>query len=97
VAAGRRNRARRGPLTPAGAERLRRAAIANRPWQYATGPRTAAGKAKSSANGLARARGPESARAARREVADLRGLSAAMAQARRALAGGAREGRGADG
>lgn len=34
VAAGRRNRARRGELTPEGRERLRQAALRSRPWEY---------------------------------------------------------------
>jgi hypothetical protein len=40
-------------LTPEGRHRLREAALANRPWEHATGPRTAEGKARSAANGLA--------------------------------------------
>ena len=45
VAAGRLNRAKCQGLTEAGRQRLREAALANRPWQFSTGPRTAAGKA----------------------------------------------------
>ena len=44
VAAGRRNWLKRKGLTPDSRERLRQAAFANRPWQHATGPRTAEGK-----------------------------------------------------
>ena len=39
-------------LTPAGRERLRRAAARNRPWRFSTGPRTPEGKARSRANAL---------------------------------------------
>lgn len=45
--AGRMNRAKRKGLTPEGREALRQAAIANRPWEHSTGPRTLAGKAMS--------------------------------------------------
>ena len=44
-AAGRRNRLLRGPLTAEGRERLRRSALKNQPWAFATGPKTEAGKA----------------------------------------------------
>ena len=54
VAAGRRNRLRRKGLTPEGRERLRLAAVANRPWIHSTGPRTAAGKARVALNGKKR-------------------------------------------
>jgi len=40
-------------LTPEGRRRLQEAALANRPWEHSTGPRTAEGKARSAANGLA--------------------------------------------
>lgn len=88
VAAGKRNRALRKGLTPDGVERLRQAALACRPWEMSTGPRTAAGKARAAANGLARAKGPESVRGAHREVAELRGLFARMAAAREMLTRG---------
>jgi hypothetical protein len=54
VAAGRQNRAKRKGLTPAGRERLRQAALRSRPWQFVTGPRTAAGTARSAQNGRSR-------------------------------------------
>ena len=50
VAAGRRNRQRRGLLTDAARERLRQAALKNQPWKQSTGPRTAAGKRISGRN-----------------------------------------------
>ena len=62
VAAGRRNRQRRGELTPSGRERLRKAALGNQPWRQATGPRTDAGKARAAANGKRRQLGGLSVR-----------------------------------
>ena len=50
VAAGRANHQKRRGLTAEGRERLRQAAFANRPWEKATGPRTAEGRARSAAN-----------------------------------------------
>lgn len=71
VAAGRLNRAKRGPLTGEGRERLRVAALISKPWLCATGPRTVEGKAASAANGrYAQVAGP-SIRESRREVAEL--------------------------
>jgi hypothetical protein len=86
VAAGRRNRAKRRGLTPAGRERLRQAALRHRPWEYATGPRTAAGKARAARNGLARRSAEAPAAEARGLLADLGGLARAMAAARRQVA-----------
>lgn len=39
-------------LTPKGRERLRQAALRNKPWRLSTGPRTPEGKARSRANAL---------------------------------------------
>jgi hypothetical protein len=50
VLAGRLNRLKRRGLTPEGRAKLRQLALVNRPWQFATGPRTPEGKAKSAAN-----------------------------------------------
>src|SRR4051794_36781829 len=72
VEAGRRNRALRGPLTPAGRRRLREAALADRPWQYATGPTSEAGRRQAALNGKARQIGPISFREARADIADVR-------------------------
>ena len=72
VAAGRRNRKKRGPLTPAGREKLRLAALKNRPWLHATGPKTPEGKARSAANGRKTQKGPKSIRQMRAELADVR-------------------------
>ena len=46
IIAGRANRRRRGPLTEAGRQRLREAALLHKPWKHATGPRIAAGRAQ---------------------------------------------------
>lgn len=50
--AGRINQRNRGPLTDAGREALRQAALSNRPWEYATGPRTPDGRNRSRCNAL---------------------------------------------
>jgi hypothetical protein len=73
-AAGRENRRKRGALSVAGKERLRAAIAETRPWVRATGPKTAAGKARSAANGKRRQRGPLSTRELRAEMADVRRL-----------------------
>ena len=83
VAAGRLNREKRGPLTPEGCERLRQAALAGRPWRFATGPRTPAGKLRVAQNGKLRQAGEPSAREVRRELAALTGLVVDMAALRR--------------
>jgi hypothetical protein len=85
VLAGRLNRAKRKALTPEGIERLRQAAIAHRPWEHSTGPRTPEGKTKVAANGRSKQKGPESVRAAKRNVAALGQLLEAMTAARKAL------------
>ena len=69
VAAGKRNRLKRGPTTAAGRERLRRAALQNQPWYYSTGPKTPEGKAKAALNGKVRQKGPRSVRELRRDLA----------------------------
>jgi len=82
VAAGRRNRALRGPLSPDGRDRLREAALANRPWRFSTGPRSVAGKLRVAENGRGRQVGEPSAREVRRQLAALGGLAADMAALR---------------
>ena len=52
IAANRRNWKRRGPLTEEGRDRLRKAALRDRPWVHSTGPRTAAGNARSRLNAV---------------------------------------------
>lgn len=82
VAAGRLNWSKRNGLASEGRERLRRAAHANRPWQYATGPRTAEGKAKAAANGRTRQLGMVSLRELKADLRQLRILVKDMADAR---------------
>ncbi|QDV25326.1 hypothetical protein Q31a_36500 [Aureliella helgolandensis] len=50
VAAGRRNRALRGPLTDAGRQSLSDAIQACEPWKHSTGPKTTKGKETVSRN-----------------------------------------------
>jgi hypothetical protein len=85
IAAGRQNRRLRGPLTPAGRQRLRESALKHEPWKHSTGPRTAAGKFRSALNGKRRQRGEMSVREVRAALADLPALFAAMSKARRGL------------
>jgi hypothetical protein len=56
-------------LTPEGRQRLREAALRNKPWQYSTGPRTPEGKARVAQNGRWRQRGKKSKREIRAELA----------------------------
>lgn len=83
VAAGRLNWSKRKSLTPEGRERLRRAAQSNRPWQYATGPRTPEGKAMAAANGRMRQLGLVSLRELKADLRQLRIMVKEMANARR--------------
>jgi hypothetical protein len=86
VAAGRRNRALRGPLTPEGREKLRQAALRNQPWQHSTGPRTPAGRAQSRINGKKGSqKGPLSVREVRAALADVRELIHQMREVRTKL------------
>ncbi len=80
VLAGRLNRRRRGPITPEGREKLRQSALRNKPWQFATGPQTAEGKAVVARNGKVRQKGPTSVREARAEARAVRGLIQAMCE-----------------
>jgi hypothetical protein len=84
VLAGRLNRQKRGEITPAGRERLRRAALRNRPWRFSTGPKTAEGKVAAARNGRVRQEGPTSVRAARAEAREVRKLIQALRAAREA-------------
>jgi hypothetical protein len=85
VAAGRRNRALRRGLTPEGRERLRAAALENEPWVHATGPRTAAGKAKAAANGQWRQAGALSRRQLQSRLAEAQLVLGDLAVLRRYL------------
>lgn len=71
VAAGRRNQQKWKGISPEGLRKLRETALLNKPWKRSTGPRTAAGKARSAANGKTRQKGPKSVREARAEVAGI--------------------------
>ncbi len=55
-------------LSAAGRQRLRDAALRNRPWEYSTGPKTPAGKARVAQNGRWRQRGGKSKRAIKTEI-----------------------------
>jgi hypothetical protein len=83
VEAGRLNRMKRGPLTEAGRERLRESALRHRPWQHATGPRTAQGKAQAAKNGKKRQCGALSVREVRGGLEALRQLLQEARTARR--------------
>ncbi len=52
IDANRRNWAKRGRLTEAGRQRLREAAYRHRPWEHATGPKTAEGMRRARMNAL---------------------------------------------
>jgi hypothetical protein len=80
VAAGRVNRAKRGPLTAEGRERLRAAALANKPWLSSTGPKTTEGKKATAENGRHDQMDSLSIRQARIEVADLLALVRTVAE-----------------
>jgi hypothetical protein len=86
VAAGKLNRRKRGPFTAAGLERLRQAALANRPWERSTGPRTAVGKAVAARNGKSRQRGECSEREVRRSLGEVTGLIGDLVAGRRLVA-----------
>ena len=81
------NRAKRRGLSADGRERLRQAALANRPWEGSTGPKTVEGKAASAGNGKARQKGPRSVRELRAEMASIRDLVGQMQAMRGRLAG----------
>jgi hypothetical protein len=70
-------------LTPAGRQRLREAALVNRPWLRSTGPKSVEGKLRVALNGRGRLGGEPSAREVRRELAALTGLVVDMAALRR--------------
>jgi hypothetical protein len=67
----RRRRPRPYRLTAAGLAALRASALRNKPWLASTGPRTAAGKARSSANALRHGERSADARQRRGEAAEL--------------------------
>jgi hypothetical protein len=76
---------KRSPISPETREKLRQAALKNRPWRHSTGPRTAAGKAQARLNGKKRQSGPVSVRELRSEIQDVGHLLAKLAECRRLL------------
>lgn len=78
IAAGRLNQKKRRGLTNAGRERVRLAAYRIRPWEHSTGPRTAAGKARSARNRHLRKRAGNAYREFRTAVRALIGPSVEM-------------------
>ncbi|HKB38098.1 MAG TPA: hypothetical protein VKD72_16750 [Gemmataceae bacterium] len=71
-------------VTAEGRERLRQAALANKPWQHSTGPKTVEGKRRAALNGSkAHQEGESSAREVRRLLAGLASLAGDMAALRR--------------
>jgi len=87
-AAGRANRAKRRGLTADGLQRLREAALRNRPWEHSTGPRTPEGKKKVANNGRKRQVGPVSKRQILAELAATKSQVGELAAMRRALFAG---------
>jgi hypothetical protein len=85
VAAGRQNWLKRKGLTAAGRERLRLSALKNRPWLHTTGPRTAAGKTRSRANGRLRQTNAQSVRELSADLAEARNLIVEMKATCRSL------------
>src|SRR5262245_66173201 len=85
AAAARANRAKRRGLTPEGRRRLREAALANKPWEHSTGPRTPEGKLQAVRNGKTRQRGPVSTRELKALVSGAAGLVTELAATRRLL------------
>ena len=69
-------------LTPEGLQRLREAALRNKPWLHSTGPRTPEGKARSSQNGRYRQTDDMSRREREAELREINGLLAGMAAGR---------------
>lgn len=74
LAANRRNWLLRRGLTEAGRQRLREAALRNRPWAKSTGPRTEQGKTQARINGKLRQKGLLSTREIQAELREIRRL-----------------------
>ena len=85
VAAGRQNQLLRQGLSEEGRQRLRETALANRPWQHSTGPRSVEGKEQSVVNGKRRQKGSRSVRELRRDLAPLRQLLKTIQKQRQLL------------
>jgi len=82
VLVGKRKWWKRGPRTPEGRQRMREAALRNKPWLHSTGPRTPEGKARAAANGRRRQKGEMSVRQLRAAVADVGEMVKEMATLR---------------
>jgi hypothetical protein len=78
------DRPRRREISPERLERLRAAALARRPWERSTGPRTPEGKRRSARNSSLGRVGPSVSRL-RAELADVFNLIARMTATRRSL------------
>src|SRR5271156_4113296 len=78
VAAGTLTRLVRRPLTDAGRERLRLAAMLNRPWDHSTGPKSPQGRAQAARNGKKRQKGPRSVREVKADLRAVRSLLRAI-------------------
>lgn len=87
VAAGRLNREKRQGLSEAGQAALRETALRHQPWRFATGPKTAAGRARVAMNGKIRQLGPKSRREVRRDLVGVGQLLQELAATRRAAEG----------
>ena len=87
AAAARANRAKRRGLTPEGRLRLREAALANKPWEHSTGPRTPQGKLQAVRNGKVRQKGPISTRELKAMASGAAELVTQLAATRRLLEG----------
>src|SRR6516162_328005 len=80
VAAGKLNHSKRRGFTKEGLARLRKAALAARPWERTTGPKTREGKAKSARNGHAKRAAVRAYHELRRVLQELIAPAAAMRQ-----------------
>jgi hypothetical protein len=83
--AGRLNQLKSKGLTDAGREQLRQTALRNRPSQFSTGPKTAAGKARSAANGKTSQVGALSSRQAKAELRGVNALIRSLSALRREI------------
>jgi len=63
-----RNRAKRRGITEEGRQRLRESALAHKPWEHSSGPKTPWGKYYSAWNGKVLQKGEYSVREARAEI-----------------------------
>jgi hypothetical protein len=83
--AGKLNRAKRKGLTAEGRQRLREAALAAKPWHFATGPKSLEGKRKSAANGRRRQKGEFSARQILATTAEINRMIRSLSELRHSL------------